>query len=102
MGMKCRGCGFEHGLDTCSVARRKREFMAGLQLPVAAVVHAVVASNEDASNKSEVAQSAEQRPVKPSVVGSSPTLGAKQRWARDKYNAYQRDLMRAKRAAARG
>lgn len=33
--------------------------------------------------------------------GASNARGPKQRWERAKYNAYQRDLMRARRAAAR-
>lgn len=48
MGMKCRACGFEHGLLTCGVAAARRAYaeklvrLAALQKPMSVVVHAAV------------------------------------------------------------
>lgn len=55
--MKCRACGFEHGLDTCVVARAKRESAARLTAQVVAnagvnEVNKVVHEESPAVNKS--------------------------------------------------
>jgi hypothetical protein len=62
-------------------------------------MHEGCASNA-ASNRTvpQEGVSANESPASPvSVAGA----GTKQRWSREKYNEYQRDLMRKRRAAAR-
>lgn len=78
----CKACGTpEHGMDRCEVARRKRE-----------------AASNTTSNA-----------VAPEVVENTKVVAAmreeprpkKQGWDRGKYNEYQRELMRGRRAAAK-
>ena len=82
--MVCLACRKEHDpLLRCEVAAR---------LAAAASVESPVVSNAAASN------GASNRRELPAEVSGAEK---KQRWDREKYNEYQRELMRKRRAAAR-
>ena len=75
--MACGFCGFEHNpLLRCEQAIRLRGVDVSRETSISGASNIDSASNDTASNK-------------------------KQRWGREKYNAYQRGLMRRRRAAAK-
>lgn len=80
--MKCRACGLAHSsLLRCEVAAR-------------------IAASNTAPKCEFSASNAEPQVVHAEAVASNAPK--KQRWDREKYNAYQRDLMRERRANPKG
>jgi hypothetical protein len=84
--VNCRACGLSHSpLVRCEIAR-----------------NIALASNASNAASNRTVPQEDVRTDRPTASPDTVSgAGKKQRWSRDSYNAYQRDLMRKRRAEGR-